>query len=147
MEDYIIGEGDFMVIKGKTKKDILKQCKGSKIKIYKPTSEELLRFALERTSIDIIYGMEGINPRDGVHYVRGGLDQVTAKIAASKGKIIGFSYSELINSPNRAKLMARMKLNLKLCKKYSVKTVFASFGKEKRSEKDVESLKKVITSN
>ncbi len=147
MEEYVFGQGNFTIIKGKTKKEILKQCKGKKTKIYKPTSEELLRFALERTSIDIVYGLESINPRDSVHYVRGGLDQVTAKIAASKGKIIGFSYSELINSKDRAKIMARMKLNMKLCKKYKVKTVFASFGKEKRSKKDIEALMKVINHN
>jgi len=36
---------------------------------------------------------------------------------------------------------------MKLCKKYKVKTVFASFGKEKRSKKDIEALMKVINHN
>lgn len=129
---------DIVIIKNGSKKEILKQCKGNKIKIFKPATEELLRFALEKTPIDIVYGIEEINPRDSTHYVRGGLDQVVCKIAAANKKIIGFSYADLINSKDKANVLARIRLNLKLCTKYGVKTVVASFGTELRARKDVE---------
>ena len=85
-------EKDFVIVKAKSKKELLKEigrAKG-KLTIYKTESEELLRFALEKTKIDLIYGMETINPRDSVHFVRGGLDQITCRIAAEKDKIIAF---------------------------------------------------------
>ncbi|MBT4805189.1 hypothetical protein HON71_03380, partial [Candidatus Woesearchaeota archaeon] len=108
---------------------------------------ELLRFALEKTKVDLIYGMETINPRDSVHFVRGGLDQITCRIAAEKGKIIAFSFSEILNAKNKDKIIARMKLNVKLCKKYRVKMYFSSFAKnenELRSAQDLFAFWKVL---
>ena len=107
----------------------------------------MLRFALEKTSVDIVMGMENINPRDSVHFVRGGLDQVTCKIAKERGKIIAFSFSDVLNSRDRGKLLARIMFNIKLCKKYKVKMLFSNFStslNEIRSAKDLQGFWKVL---
>jgi len=145
-------EKDFVIVKGKSKKELLKEigrAKG-KLTIYKTDSEELLRFALEKTKIDLIYGMETINPKDSVHFVRGGLDQITCRIAKEKDKIIAFSFSEILNAKNKDKIIARMKFNVKLCKKYKVKMFFSTFAKnenELRSAQDLFAFWKVLGGN
>nr|MBT4247707.1 hypothetical protein [Candidatus Woesearchaeota archaeon] len=129
---------DVKVINAKTNKDLLK--KYTPFTIVKPATEDLLRFALEKSKIDLVYGMEFIHPKDSVHYVRGGLDQITCKIAAEKGKIIGFSFSDILHAKNSAKLLGRMRANLRLCGKYGVKVLFGNFSLHKediRSRKDL----------
>ena len=94
--------------------------------------------------------METINPKDSVHFLRGGLDQITCRIAKNKGKTIAFSFFEILNSRNRDKLIARMKFNIKLCKKYKVKTLFANFSTKKmelRSAKDLKSFWTFLNKN
>ena len=134
---------DFVIIEAETNKDLLKKIREAKGKktVFRAKSEDMLRFALEKTNVDVVLGAETINPKDSVHFVRGGLDQITCKIAAEKGKFIGFSFSDILNSKNKGKLLARMKLNLKLCKKYKVGVIFSNFSKFKeeiRSAKDLE---------
>ncbi len=142
-------ERDFVAIEADSKKELIKQTnkiKG-KLTIYKPKTEEMLRFALEKSNINVIYGMESINPKDSVHFVRGGLDQITCRIAVEKDKIIAFSFEEILNARNREKMIARIKFNIKLCKKYKVKMFFSNFSKEKfemRSSKDLFTFWKVL---
>ena len=144
-------DNDFVLLKGKTQKELLKEIENARNKklktVYKADSEEMLRFALEKNGLDIIYGMENIHPKDGMHFVRGGLDQVLCKIAAEKGKILVFSFSEILNSSDKGKLLARMMFNVKLCKKYKVPIIlcsFASFKEEMRSAKDLQALGRVL---
>ena len=132
---------DFNIIKSSTKKGILKEIKQNKINLLIASTEELLRFALEKTSVDIVMGMEKIHPKDSVHFVRGGLDQVLCKIARDKKKIFSFSFSDILNSSSRGKLMGRVMFNLKLCKKYNVNVIFSNFSsikEEMRARKDLE---------
>ena len=141
---------DLTVLNDKTPKDLLKSLrKVSGKKIYFACSEEMLRFALEKTPVDIVMGAESINKKDSLHYVRGGLDQITCKIAASEGKVIGFSFSDALNISDREKLLARMRLNAKLCKKYKVEMIFSNFSKKAvdvRSAKDLAAFWRVIIS-
>jgi len=127
------------------KKALLEKQKG-KFVIAKPKREELLRFILEKTVVDLVYCLEMIHPSDSVHYVRGGLDQVLCQIAAAKGKMIGFSFSSLLHSSD-GKLLGRMKQNIKLCKKYKVKMFFGNFStypSELRSKKDLAAFQRVL---
>jgi len=144
---------DFVLLKAKTPKELLKeveQARNKKLKtIYKTDSEEMLRFALEKSKVDIVYGIENIHPKDSLHFVRGGLDQVLCTFAAEKGKILAFSFSELLNASDkeRGKLLARMMFNIKLCKKYKVPIVLASFAasrEEMRSAKDLQALGRIL---
>lgn len=142
---------DFVLLKGKTPKELLKEVESVRNKnlktIYKAESEEMLRFALERSKVDIVYGMENLHAKDSLHFVRGGLDQILCKIAAEKGKTLAFSFSGLLNSSDRARLLARMRLNIKLCKKYKVAIIFCSFAgskEEMRSVKDLQALGRIL---
>ena len=137
---------DFVLTRTESKKELLQKVKEAKKKnllvIYRPATEELFRFALEKTPVDIILGIEQINPKDSLHFVRGSLDSVTAKIARDNEKILAFSFTDILNSKNQPQLLARMKLNLKLCRKYKVSILFNNFSQEKmelRAAKDLES--------
>ena len=144
-------DNDFVLLKGKTQKELLKEidtARNKKLKtVFKADSEDMLRFALERTSVDIVYGMESIHPKDSLHYVRGGLDQILCKLAAEKKKILAFSFAELLDSPDKKRLLARIMFNVKLCKKYKVSIVLCSFAnvkEELRSVKDLQALGRVL---
>ena len=129
----LFSDKDFVFVKTNEKKELLKKIREAKGKlvIFEASSEEMLRFALEKTKVDIIVGVEKIHPKDSLHYVRSGLDQVLCRIASDNEKTIAFSFNDILNDKDRAKILARMKLNLKLCKKYKVKTIFSTFAKKK----------------
>ena len=142
---------DFVVLKGKTQKELLKEidlARNKKLKtVFKADSEEMLRFALEKNGVDMIYDLEDLHPKDSLHFVRGGLDQILCTIAAEKGKTIGFSFSEILNSPHKGKLLARLIFNIKLCKKYKVPIALVSFAaakEEMRSAKDLQALGRIL---
>jgi len=140
---------DIAFIEGGTKKEILKKISQAKNKltIYKASSEEMLRFVLEKTKVEMVFGMEDINIKDSTHYVRGGLDQISSKITVKQEKTIAFSFNEILNSKNRSRLLARMRLNIKLGRKYKMKTIFSNFTDSKmeiRSAKDLQSFWKVL---
>jgi len=144
-------DSDFVLLKGKTQKELLKEIENARNKrlktVFKADSEEMLRFALEKNGVDIVYGMENIHPKDSLHYVRGGLDQVLCKIAAEKGKTLAFSFSEILNSSEKGKLLARIMFNVWLCKRYKVPIIFcsfASFEMEMRSAKDLQALGRIL---
>ncbi len=139
---------DFTILKSKTNKDLLKnvaKCNGKVI--FQPDSEEMLRFALERTKVDMILGVEKLHHVDHTHYPRSGLDQILCKIAVAKEKTIAFSFSEILHSKERSKLMTRMMFNIKLCKKYKVKMLFTNFStrfEEMRSAKDLQAFFRLL---
>ena len=144
-------DSEFVILKSKTATEFLKeigQAKNKKLKtIFKADSEEMLRFVLERTSIDIVYGMETIHPKDSTHFVRGGLDQVLCTIAAEKNKILAISFADILNSQDRKKFLARIKFNVKLCKKYKVQIMLCSFaesGEGMRSAKDFQAFGRIL---
>ncbi len=144
---------DLALVSGNSKKELLKKIKEVKKKnlfvVVKPKTEDLLRFVLEKTSADLVFGQELINQKDSVHFRRGGLDQITCKIARDKGKIIGFSFRDILeaNGEERSKILGRMILNIKLCRKYKVKVFFGNFSEnelEMRGKQDLEALFEVI---
>lgn len=144
-------DSDFVILKGKTQKELLKEIEKARNKkmrtVYRADSEEILRFMLERSKVDIVYGMESINPKDSLHYVRGGLDQVLCKLAVERGKTLAFSFTEILNSPHKGKLLARIIFNIKLCKKYKVPIILCSFASSKeemRSAKDLQALGRIL---
>jgi len=139
---------DILLVKGNFK-EILNQCKLAKGKktIYLAENEETLRLVVEKSPVDIIMGMEKIYSKDSLHYPKAGLNQVLGKIGAEKGKVFGFSFSEMLNSKNSSRLMHRMSFNLGVCKKYKVKVVFSNFSRsaqEMRSAADLEAVKRVL---
>lgn len=142
---------DVVLIKEDTEKNLLKKIrdvkKSQRVVICQPLTEELLRFALEKTAVDAVIGMEKIHAQDSVHFVRSGLDQIVCKIAFARGKMIVFSFSDILNSKNRPQLMSRMMFNIMLCKKYNVKMMFSNFSTVKtdiRSKNDLAAFRGVL---
>ncbi|MBI2662253.1 hypothetical protein HYX11_02230 [Candidatus Woesearchaeota archaeon] len=142
---------DVLLAEGRDKKKLLQEINlgknQGKLVIYKVNDEETLRFVLEKTNVDVVIGAEGTHEKDSLHYVRAGLDDVLCKIAADRGKTIGFSFSSVLNSSVRGKLLARMMLNVRLCKKYKIKTMLSNFSnsvEEMRSSKDLDAWGRVL---
>ena len=140
---------DIKLIKANTPAELLKELNsaGKKLTIYKPSNEKMLRFALEKSKVKLIYGLENLHLQDSPHYVRGGLDQVACRLAAEKDKIIAFSFSDILNSKQRSKLLARMALNIRLCQKYKVQFWVVNLTEkeeEVRSQNDLEALLRVL---
>ncbi len=148
---FFLGD-DFVVVDTSDPKELLRlagQARNKrKVVIYRPPTEELLRFALEKTSVKGVIGIEQIHPKDNVHAVRGGLDQVLCTIAAEKKKTIYFSFSDMLNSTSRAKFLARMMFNVRLCRKYNLNIGFSTFAtgmEELRSARDLGVLWEVLS--
>ena len=142
-------EQDFVIIEGENRKKVLQEAHKfrDKIVIYRAKSEEMLRFVLEKTPVNIVINQEHIHPRDSLHYLRSGLDQVLCKIAADKGKTMGFAFSDLAKAKDQGKLFGRAMANIGLCEKYRVKAVFLTFfqnGKEFRSAHDLQQFWQVL---
>jgi RNase P/RNase MRP subunit p30 len=107
------------------------------------------RLALENKKVDILLSPEKNTKKDNLHYRASGLNHILCKLAHKNNIVIGFNFSELLNSKSseRAKILGRMLQNAKLCKKYKVNTVFATFAKDKyelRSKAILDSFKRVI---
>lgn len=98
------------------------------------------RKLVENKNIDILLNPEKSSNKDNLHYRNSGLDQVVCK-SLNKNKIaIGFSFSELLNSNNISELIGRIRQNVKLCRKYKVRMIVASFAKNKYEMRDVKDL-------
>ncbi len=142
---------DFTFIETDKKKELLNPSNKTKLlTVFHAKSEEMLRFALEKSKVNIVLGAEEINPKESLHFVRGGLDQITCKIAHNNDKKIGFSFSSILNSKNKEKLLRRITFNAKLCKKYNVFMFFSTFAKSKeeiRSVKDLQIFAKQLKLN
>jgi len=101
------------------------------------------REAVERIRPDIIYGLEEAPRSDLIHQRNSGLNHITCRMAADKDIAIGFSFSSLLDRRTRSVRMGRMAQNIKLCRKYKVKMIIASFAAKPmhmRSPVDLKSL-------
>lgn len=142
---------DIVIINSFHKKDVLHSILQAKKKrqlmIYRATREEMLRFALEKTDIDMVIGQEFIHPQDSLHFLRSGLDQVLCSIAVQRKKTIAFSFHDILTSPHQAKVLGRMAFNMWLCKKYKVPMFFSTFAEnewELRSASDLQAFWRVL---
>lgn len=105
--------------------------------------EKINRAALEDKKVDILLCPEKNSRRDLMFSRRSGLNQVLCKLAAKNDVAIGFDFSYLLNSSGkeRAKILGRMKQNVRFCKKYKVKMVFSSFARTKYELRSTDFLK------
>jgi len=112
--------------------------------ITKAAANEQDRFLFEKAKPSIIFDLEQSARPDGLFQRNSGLNHIMAALAAKNEITIGFSFSSILNSSGfrRAQIIGRMAQNLVLCRKYKVKTLFASFAHsppEMRSEHDLKS--------
>lgn len=82
------------------------------------------RHVLEKLKPSILFDLESGFQKDFMHHRASGLNQVLCKIAEKNKVAIGFSIS------SDSKILGRIRQNIRLCRKYKVKTIIASFAKD-----------------
>ena len=110
--------------------------------VAKSSADDRLLF--EKSSIKIFYGFEQMERKDYIHQRASGLNHILCEIAQKNKIKIGFAYSALFDSKQKsATILGRMMQNLRLCRKYKVEILLASFADNPfhlRNGKDIESL-------
>jgi hypothetical protein len=88
------------------------------------------RAVFERGSADVLFEAERTQPKDYAHQRGSGLNQVLCALAHKNKVAIGFSLSSILRASGsqRAQLLGRMMQNIRLCRKYKVSMVIASFA-------------------
>ncbi len=89
------------------------------------------REILESKKVHILLSPEKYKKEDFLHHRASGLNQVLCKLAKKNRIAIGISFNDILNSKERKKLLGRIAQNIKLCRKYKVRMIFASFAKSK----------------
>jgi len=108
--------------------------------------EFTLQNILEKKKVDIIVIHEK-SSKDHLHFRKTALNQVSCKLAKKKDIVIGFSLDNILKSKTKALVFGRLMQNFKLCRKYKLKVLFASFAKDKygmRSSHDLLALLQVL---
>ena len=82
------------------------------------------RHVFEKQKPHVVFGFESEAKKDHTHYKKSGLDDVLCRLAYQNKITIGFSFSDALKKG----VMARMKQNIRFCRKYKVNMVLASFA-------------------
>ena len=116
--------------------------KGKKI-IFTNNNDELNRKILEKENIDILL-INQSGRKDRQKQRDSGFNHVLAKLAKKKDVAIGINLDEIIKSKSkeRAKILARIEQNIKLCNKNKLYMKFIS--KKKRDDYDLKALGLVL---
>ena len=89
------------------------------------------REILSNKKVDMLLSPEKMSRKDFMHSRNSGLNHVLCKLANKNKIAIGFNFNDILKSKNKGQLIGRMMQNVKLCRKYKVDTVFASFSETK----------------
>jgi len=119
------------------KKDIQKAKQISNF-VITPESDQSI---FEKSRPNLIFNLELLPQKDKMHYRNSGLNQVLCNLAKENNIQIGFSFSTILNSKNRVQLLGRIAQNLKLCKKYKLQTIIASFAQNPSEMRNLDDLK------
>ncbi|MFH1589156.1 MAG: RNase P subunit p30 family protein [archaeon] len=84
----------------------------------------------ENKKTDVIFNLEKNSGRDKPHYRSSGLNQVLCKLAKEKNILIALNFNSVLKAKDRELMMGRMAQNIKICKKYKVELLIASFAKK-----------------
>tara|TARA_Y100000310_G_C20451586_1_gene700995 strand:+ start:141 stop:650 length:510 start_codon:yes stop_codon:yes gene_type:complete len=141
MDYAYVKEGD---IESKLRIDVLKiesvETKDRRVmrKLKKPVivlggDEGVNRSAVECKYVDVLLHPERNSLNDGLHQRRSGLNQVLCKLAKQNNISIGFSFNLVLQSKGRerARIIGRMRQNVRLCRKYKVNMKIGSFTSNK----------------
>ncbi|MBN2567173.1 hypothetical protein JXB02_03770 [Candidatus Woesearchaeota archaeon] len=86
------------------------------------------RLLIEAKGCDAVYGLPYHARNDGIYHRAGGLDHVMAKAAAKGGTLICIGLAPLVSTSSPASLLARLRQNVMLCRKYKASYAVASFA-------------------
>ena len=114
-------------------------------KLLAAKSSDKDRLFIEGKKIKLIYGFEELNKKDYIHQRASWLNHILCELAGKNNIFVGFSYSSLFNKSGTATsmLIGRMMQNIRLCRKYKVKTAIGAFSEKPfdlRAHHDVMSL-------
>ncbi len=104
-------------------------------------NDDINRAALSNSKVNIL-----LHPETNKH---NGLNQVLCKLAHDNNVAIGISFNKILNEKDRINLLSKIIQNIRLCRKYKVKVIIASFANniyEMRSAKDLISFMRVLGS-
>ena len=105
------------------RKQIEKESKEGKQVIVLGQDEDFNRKILENKKVNILLSPEHNHNKDKLYERDSGLNHILAKIARDNNIAIGIDIESIrkTEGKERGKLLARIKQNIKLCKKYKVK--------------------------
>ena len=100
------------------------------------------RKAIEKKNPDIVFDLELSNRDDFMFQRNSGLNHILCRLMAENKILYYINFGQILKSKNKPVLLGRIMQNLRLCKKYKVKTGIASFASktaDMRNLKDLES--------
>jgi len=103
--------------------------KGQKVFIAIKSSN-IDRNVIEGSKADLIFSFEDNTRKDFIHQRASGLNHILCKLAKDNGITIGFSLSSILNAKDRHVMLGRIMQNIKLCEKFKLKTIIASFAQK-----------------
>jgi len=101
------------------------------------------REILEKSKADLIFSLEESHKKDFIHHRASGLNHILCRLAKENNIMVGFSLTSILKSENEHIILGRVMQNIRLCRKFKVKTKIASFSEkpfEMRSPNDILSL-------
>jgi len=116
----------------------LRKLKKKDINIIK--GSKFNREVFESKFTDILLDPYVYIKKDSLHHRNPGLNHVLCKTAHKNNKIIALSFSEILRSRQKEMIFGRIRLIIKLCRKYKIKMIFASFAENKWEMRDAKDL-------
>ena len=107
------------------------------------------RKVLESKGIDVLFDLENHKRKDFIHHRNSGLNQVLCNLANKNKIIIGFNFNSVLKSEpvQCSTILGRMMQNVRLCRKYKIDMITASFATspyEMRSLHDLRAFARLI---
>jgi len=85
------------------------------------------RQVVEKARPDLVYGVELHKKTDFLHQRNSGLNQIICRFASEHDVAVGFAFSGLMGA-RKDRILGRMRQNIRLCRKYKIPMVIASFA-------------------
>ena len=131
------------ILDGKTKQDLRKKIDQAKKPIIVLGNPNLNRFILSNKKVDVLLDPHNNAGEDFMNYRNSGMNHVLAKLANDNKIAIGFSLTSILDSKEKSKIIGKIMQNIRLCRKYRVNMIFASFAREETEQRQSHDLKSV----
>ena len=120
---------EYIIVSGKDFNEARKKIRENKEReiVFTSNDDELNRKVLEKETISILL-INQKGRKDRAKQRDSGFNQVLAKLAKKKSVILGINLDEILKTKEeeKAKILARVRQNVKLCNKNKLKMVFIS---------------------
>jgi RNase P/RNase MRP subunit p30 len=155
MEDLVLNDEEEIVLLNKklgntsVKVEVLKEIK--QIRNQKPIiilahSEGIIKAAAENRRVNILLDPHNNQNQDYMHSRNSGLDQAICGLMKKHKIAMGISFASIVNTKNRPLILGKLSQNLRLCKKYNIPIILASFATKKEELVSESNFKALIRS-